>query len=116
MKNLALMESQDLQLKILNGRNPVKASDLRRFIDPQGDANDEVVNFFVELCMLQPEAFQDYAHLEPLQRNDYLVVSSFLYPKIRTACLIKSEDSDVMVAVWEPIMRWHTQVKKHVIS
>ncbi|KAJ7078644.1 hypothetical protein C8R44DRAFT_754811 [Mycena epipterygia] len=119
MKNLAAMETQDFQLVIPNGRTPVKASDLRRFLDPQGEASDEIVNFFVDSCMFRPEAFHEYTHLEPPndhRLSDYLVVSSFLYPKIHQACQIKTDDQEIMVAVWEPVMRWHSEVDFTIVQ
>jgi hypothetical protein len=53
------MELQNIEVIIPGGRNPLCADDLRRLLDLGRQANDALINYFVDLCMLKPDAFHE---------------------------------------------------------
>lgn len=109
------MESLDARLVIPGGSDPLQASDLRKLIDPGGEANDALVNYFVDLCQRQPNALHAFMGLDvPQNRDKTLVVTSFLYLKIRDTIrrfhVSNDLNVDVLQEEMQHILNWYSKV------
>jgi hypothetical protein len=112
-KDLDHMESLNARLVIPGGNDPLQASDLRQLIDPGGEANDALVNYFVDLCQRQQNALRAFMGLDvPKNRDKTLVVTSFLYLKIRDVIrrFHVSNNVDVLQEQMQHVLNWHSKV------
>ncbi|KAJ6491845.1 hypothetical protein C8R47DRAFT_1214635 [Mycena vitilis] len=102
------LEQDNLHLIIPGGKNPLTASDLRRLLNVQGQANDALMNYFQDLCTLRPDVLATDLELTPVNQTGILIVSSFLFSKLREAARAMP-DEDLVQELFDLIARWYSK-------
>lgn len=113
LERLEQMQTQNSTLVLPGGRDPLEAKDLRHLFTQNGEVNDALMNYFVDICQRRPQSFYEFTKIEPPPQHrhtNYLVVTSFLYPSILRANKLTRAGDLSHENEWERIMRWHSNV------